>query len=327
MGKLAELMKWGFSENTKREKLLERPSFVDAVGGEDSEDYKALVKSESVSDGAYLIQEEVYNQVIEGSEPKVCMREVFPIINTDSYSVRVVSGEAGTYAEEIAEGATIPIDTQEYSKTDISVKKIGVRPLITNELIEDELFDIAELEVKKAGKRCENKLNQDVLTAVLEGATTSDTDPGTNNEFHPSDIAKASRAVKTGDYDPDTLILSDYAEGLLMGSTNLLYANRGGTDSYLKTGQLPNQILGLKPYLTSVTSGNSSDYWDTTDGANHYMGAVLDTTTPIGFLAMRRDLTVERYDDPIHDLIGIAVTMRYGEGVVNGAAGNLILTT
>jgi hypothetical protein len=43
------------------------------------------------------------------------------------------------------------------------------------------------------------------------------------------------------------------------------------------------------------------------------------------YLAMRRDLTVEEYDDPIHDIMGIACTMRYGVGVIQSAAHCAIL--
>ena len=68
-------------------------------------------------------------------------------------------------------------------------------------------------------------------------------------------------------------------------------------------------------------------YWDSTDSATHYMAMVLDTDTPVGFIGMRRDLNVEKYDDPINDLLGIKVTMRYGVGVTQAAAGCRILTT
>ena len=44
----------------------------------------------------------------------------------------------------------------------------------------------------------------------------------------------------------------------------------------------------------------------------------------LGVLCMRRDLTVEQYDDPIHDLIGMSLTMRYGTDVLNELAGCLI---
>jgi ppGpp synthetase/RelA/SpoT-type nucleotidyltranferase len=41
-------------------------------------------------------------------------------------------------------------------------------------------------------------------------------------------------------------------------------------------------------------------------------------------LCMRRDLTIEQYDDPIHDLIGISLTMRFGTDVLNEKAGAAI---
>lgn len=44
-----------------------------------------------------------------------------------------------------------------------------------------------------------------------------------------------------------------------------------------------------------------------------------------GIIAMRRDYTVEQYDDPIHDLVGISATMRFGVEVIQTDAGVRIL--
>ena len=251
------------------------------------------------------------------------MRDIVPVIRTDSYSVRVVKGETGTYAEELAEGANVPIDTQVYSKEDITIKKVGTRPLITNELIEDGLFDIVNLELQKAGMRMENKLNRDVLLEILTDATTTDTDPA-GGHLSVSDLATARAAVAAENYMPDKMIFHPTAEGYLLQDSNLAYASFAGTTSPLTTGGIP-KIMGMTPYTCSVTTGSTGHYWDSTDSANHYYGIVLDSAAST-YLAMRRDLTVEQYDDPIHDIVGISCTMRYGTATIQPKAANNILT-
>ena len=162
--KLTKLLESGFAGNAEQSRLLNKESFKLAVG----KDIHKLLQSErtAIADST-LVQEEVYNTVLEGTEPVKCMREVIPIHPVDSYSIRFVKGEAGTYANKVAEGSKIEIDTQEYSKQDITIDKYGVRPLITNELIEDSLFSVVELELKKAGARLENALNREMLYKML----------------------------------------------------------------------------------------------------------------------------------------------------------------
>jgi len=318
--KLVRLCEIGFAESTKQKALIDKESTGTILGPE----VKELLQS-NASNSTTLIQEEVYKTISEGAEPFKCMREVLPIIRTDSYSVRVVKGETGSYADDLAEGAKIPIDTQTYTKQDITIKKIGTRPLITNELIEDGLWDIVALELKKAGARVENKLNRDCIAELLLAATgdITDVDPA-GDHLAVTDLAKARADVEGQNYIPDTLILHPSAEGYLLQDSNLVYASWAGTANTLHTGKLP-KLMGMKPYTLSVTTGNTTDYWDSTDSAAHYSGIVMDSSAA-AYLAMRRDLTVEQYDDPIHDIVGIATTMRYGVEVIQNKSKVLILT-
>lgn len=317
MNKLTKLLELSFAGNAEREKILNKESTERILG----KNTKALLQS-NARQQSNLLQEEVYNTISKGAEPWKVMREIVPIIRTDSYSVRIVKGETGTYAEDLAEGANVPIDTQVYTKEDIVIKKIGTRPLITNELVEDCLFDIINLELEKAGMRMENKLNRDVLLEILTDTSTDDSDPA-DAHISVSDIARSRAYVAAENYMPDTLVLHPTAEGYLLQDSNLAYAAFAGSPQTLTTGQVP-KLLGLKPYVTSVTTGDTGHVWSDSDAANTYSALTMDSKAHT-YLAMRRDLTVEQYDDPIHDLKGISCTMRYGVGTIQGKAGNLIL--
>jgi hypothetical protein len=318
---MTKLLQVAFAKPSEQKRLIEKDSTKFVLG---DEKYKALLQSSSVQE-SNLLQEEVFKTISEGAEPWKCMREVLPIIKTDTYSVRVVKGETGTYAVDVAEGAKVPIDTQVYSKEDISISKIGTRPIITNELVEDSLFDIIQLELTKAGARMENKLNRDCLLEILTdtSAGTSDVDPdGTHVAV--TDVAKARADVAGNNYMPDTAIWHPSAEGYLLQDSNLVYASYAGSSAPLTTGNLP-KFMGLKHYTCTVTTGSTGHVWGSTDAANNYNGIILDSKAHT-YLAMRRDLTVEEYDDPIHDILGIACTMRYGVATIQAASGVLILT-
>lgn len=319
---LTRLMQVYFEKDKGTQKQIMEKDSTKYLLGDDK--YKALLQSNAVQE-SNLLQEEVYKTISEGAEPFKVFRDVLPIIKTDSYSVRIVKGETGTYAVDVAEGSKVPIDTQVYSKEDISIKKTGTRPIITNELIEDNLFDIVQLELSKAGARMENKLNRDCLLEILTDTTagTSDVDPD-GSHISVTDVAKARADVGANNYMPDTIILHPSAEGYLLQDSNLVYASWAGQSKTLTSGKLPT-FMGLKPYTCSVTTGSTDHYWDGTDGSNHYNGIILDSKAHT-YLAMRRDLTVEEYEDPIHDILGIACTMRYGYATIQPGSGVLMLS-
>jgi len=320
MSKLTKLLEIYFAGNAERSRILDKSSTKRVFS---DKEMKALLQSDS-SVSTTLIQEEVYKTISEGAEPWRVFRDILPIIKTDSYSVRIVKGEVGTYAEQLAEGAKVPIDTQVYTKEDIVISKIGTRPLITNELIEDGLFDVVELELRKAGARMENKLNRDCLLEILTDTTagTSDVDP---EGLHAAvtDLAKGRADVASNNYMPDTLITHPTLEGWLLQDSNLVYAAWAGQSNTLATGNIP-KLLGLTPHTCSVTTGSAGHVWSGTDAANTYNGIIFDKAAHT-YLAMRRDLTVEEYDDPIHDIVGIACTMRYGVATIQAASGVLLL--
>ena len=316
MSKLTKLLEYGFAGNNEKSRLMNKESFKKTIG---DEAYKTLLQSENYAiTNSTLVQEEIYKTVIEGAEPFKCMREVVPTVNTNSYSVRFVKGEAGTYADQIAEGGKIPIDTQTYSKTDITINKYGTRPLITNELIEDALFDVVELELKKAGARLENKLNRVILAALLAGISTNTLSPA-GAHLQVSDIALAISKIKKNNYLPNIIVTHPTAEAYLLQDSNLAYVSYAGSPGALRQGDVGAKLMGLKPYTCTATDA-ASPTWDDTTAASDVTALVL-SKEDIGALCMRRDLTIEQYDDPIHDLIGMSLTMRYGFGVLRETAG------
>lgn len=320
MTKLTKMLEIAFAGNSEATQLMEKPSTKTILG---DKTYKALLQSNAIQ-SSNLLQEEVHTTISEGAEPFKCLRNILPIIRTDTYSVRVVKGETGTYAVDVAEGAKVPIDTQQYSKQDITIKKIGTRPIITNELVEDCLWDIVQLELSKAGARMENKLNRDCLKELLLAATgdITDIDPD-GTHLSVTDLAKARADVESQNYMPDTLITHPSAEGYLLQDSNLVYASYYGSSSPLISGKLP-RVMGLTPHTLSVTTGYTTDAWSGTDASATYNGIVL-SAKDCAYIAMRRDLTVEEYNDPIHDILGIACTMRYGVEVIQNKAKVLIL--
>ncbi len=262
---------------------------------------RELLQSEAI-ESTTLIQTEVYATVLEGAEPAKVMRNVLPVVPVQSNKLDWVLGEVGSYAPKVAEGAEIPIATQDYDKRTFTIEKYGVRPLITNELIEDGLFNIVNLELEKAGKKIENSLNQEALSNILENSRQSFDTSGSNQGVKA--VAGAMGTLSAANFNADTVIMHPEAQ------TKILLDYTPGTydTTYHQTGTVPS-ILGLKAFVCNVVDTSNSYTWDFDQDSE--IGMLVIDSKNSGAVAMKRDITIEKYSDPIRDLTGISVTARF----------------
>jgi hypothetical protein len=310
MTELIKLLEYGFANKSEQKKLLDKPSFKSQFSKE-----KLLMISE-VSDYAELLESTIASTVIDGAKERQCMRNILPIIPVgDSYQAKVDYGTTPTqYAGNVAEGANISIETENYSSKSITLHKVATRPLITKEMIEDCRFGMVELELKKAGARLENRLNQEAIGILLDehGGTPSDRDP-TGSHVSASDIGYCLGSILDTGWHPSDLILHPVATSYLYesGFPNINF----GVD----------KLWGLNTHVLDATVDASATYsWSNTDTAGNYCGIMLDASN-YAVIAMREDVHIKKYDDYIQDLVGVTASMRYGCGVLNDNAAIRIL--
>lgn len=263
---------------------------------------KELLLTEAI-ESTTLIQAEAHATVMEGSEPSICIRRALPTVGMKSRTMNWTVGETGTYAPEVPEATDIPIDNQDYDTVEFIAKKYGVRPLISKELIEDGLFNVAELEMRKAGRRVENRLNQNGITELIDSAGLEHDCEGTNLGIKA--IASAVSKVRAAGFNPDTLIMHPSAEAIVL--QEFVPTNYYPTEAIVNTGMVPN-ILGLKTHTCGVTKSGTEEWDYDTDGD---IGMVVYDSVAAAAIGMRRDITVENYDDPIKDMVGMTVTSRF----------------
>lgn len=324
MSRLTKMLEYAYAGNSQRSRIANTESFKKIVLDTIPKERKELLLNEGLESDT-LLQEEVYNTIIEGSKPIQCVRNVFPIIKTDTYQIRITkeNGNLGK-AVDVAEGAAIPIDTESFTTTDLKIKKIGTRPIITNELIEDGLWDMVEFELKRAGQKLEHKFNYDVINEAVDKSTysaISTVDAGA--DFTPANVLEAIKNVLDNDYVPTHMIMTPFAENKLIGSNNLLQANYAGSDSALRNYDL-GKLFGLTLSRLTVDGDPSKTYkWNSGNDTQHDVHALVFDPTYC-MIGMRRDITVEQYDDPIHDLVGLSATMRYGVKTIQPEKASII---
>jgi len=312
MSKLTKMLEYAYAGNVERKKLANTESFKTVVLDTLPKERKELLMSEGLESDT-LLQEEVYNTILEGSKPLQCVRQVFPIVKTNTYQIRITkeSGNLGK-AVDVAEGAAIPIDTETFHTCDLKIKKVGTRPLITNEMIEDGLWDMVEFELMRAGQKIEHKLNYDVINEATDKSTYSQiatVDAGAG--FTLANMLTGIKEILNRDWIPTDMIMTPFAENLLISSNNLLQAHMAGSDAALRNYDV-GKIFGLKLHRLTVDGWTTGTYkWNSGNDTAHDVHALVCDPS-FCFIGMRRDITVEQYDDPIHDLIGLAATMRYG---------------
>lgn len=266
---------------------------------------RELLISEGIQ-GSTLIPTEILATVLEGSEPAKCFRGVLPVLSMKGMVMKVPYGETGTYAPIVAEGAEIPVESQTYSAMTLTAAKRAVRPLITNEMIEDSLFDIIAMEVRKAGFRLENSINQRALSVILENSGSA-VDFGGSGANIMSNSAKGVAQVQGYGFMPDKIVVHPTFHGAAIGAVSTNYFDAVGGAPY-QNGQL-GRMLGCDIHMCGVTDDSSTYTWGW--GTNDYIGGLVIDSRSAGAIGMRRDISVEHYADSIRDMQGISVSARF----------------
>ncbi|WP_440952038.1 phage major capsid protein [Methanococcoides sp. FTZ1] len=288
------------------------PRYLADVQVEAFKQRRELLKTEAI-ESTNLVPTEYQATLLEGAEPNKVVRQMLGTIPLTSNDKTIPVGDTGGVLPKASEAGELKQREQAYSKVSFSTVKYGAADFISSELIEDGLFDIVAAEVKKIGARGENTLNEVTLQTILDGAGKEHDTAGSDQGIKA--IVTARRVMKKAGFNPTSLLMSAEFEGGVAaeGTTfGQYFGSLGGGSSFVTTGQIP-RILGMAPYQYDPLDGtyNSSTYtWDY--GADGEMGAVLmDLNQQGAFIGMRRDISVKKFDDPVRDIVGATVTMRF----------------
>lgn len=303
-----------------RRKLIQKlpatlgASPIDAwMDGDDSSRRPAaeLLLTEAI-ESTSIIQEQVQRTVLAGAERFKIIRDIgCAWYNTTSNALRVPLGEAQINAAEVAEAAEIKDRTQDYGFRNFTIVKYGVKPRISFEMIEDGLVDVVSEEIFFAGASVENKLNMDAIVNMVANAGKISTyAAGRTSATAGNSLLQALEVkglMKAAGFFADTWIMTSDMESDLLLNSNLAHASLQGSNTVITTGRLPTYVHGMKSYVTDNGGSTAANWRYTTD--NDVGGLLLEAKRGLG-VAMRRDLTVKKFDDIVRELNTITVTMR-----------------
>jgi HK97 family phage major capsid protein len=264
-----------------------------------------------------IIQEQVQRTVLAGAEKMKIIRTVgASMYNPTSNALRVPLGATQNNANEVSEGAEIKDLTQDYDKRDFAIKKYGVKPRISFEMVEDGLIDTVAEEIFYSGASLENRLNYNALTELCTAAKAASnvtTLAGASTAGGGLAIMKkAASLVKADGFFPDTIIMNSAFEADLMSAGNLSQAMQFGNNSVIVGGNIPKRLYGMNTFVTdngNATVVDGTNPWAWTD-SNDVGALIMEAKRGCG-IAIRRDVTIKKFSDIVRELETITATMRF----------------
>jgi hypothetical protein len=279
----------------------------------------------------------LYNLIWQIAMPNMITRQMFqPYSMTSGNAVTFPkqSGSPGAVADEVSEGAEIPLDVTDYSQVVVVPKKVGQGIIISKETIEDAMLPIQQDQLVRKTLLVANKIDKDCIDVIAAGYSGSVTSSGKSlaldgTEFVLSgsggpgigtyDISEAVSLIENNNYIPDTLICHPRVKKYLQRLPNYTAAFAiGGAGTILsgmpaKAGGPFATLNGLECFATTNCPTGSAFVLCRGTSPN-----IMGQFSPMGFFVERRPLTTEVQAMPSRDSMGIFVTTRYGVSVVNG---------
>ena len=264
-------------------------------------------------------------RIVELTMPNLALKPLLQDFFIKTGASASIPKQAGARSTAVigktAEGAEIMADFTPYTSINVTPYKVGMRVRVTRELIEDQIVNIVEDQLKRAARRVVMTIDQDVEKALNAGAFTSTAVTGTSifmdgtpgvfaGTIGVDDITQGISTIQNLALEPDTMAMNPLARqdlaripqfAALLFYGQPLYAQGAGT-----VVSAP-QLYGLKQIVTPnipVTGGRA--YILAAAGSNYSA-----SYAPLGYFATKRPISVDVWPQPTFDSIDVVITARY----------------
>jgi HK97 family phage major capsid protein len=220
------------------------------------------------------------------------------------------------------EGAQIVSDYTPYTVVTVTPYKVGTAIRITRELLEDQIVNIIEDQLRRAARRLVMTIDQDVEAAFNSAALTTSTFSATGTSIFMdgtsatrsgtigvNDITNAKAIIQQYALEPDTIVMNPLQHQDLMALPQFAAYLFSNVPIYTQgSGTVPTPtptLFGLKQIVTpNVPAGRA--YVLAAAGAN-----ASGAYAPLGFFVVKRPISVAVWPQPNFDSIDVIVTARY----------------
>jgi HK97 family phage major capsid protein len=244
----------------------------------------------------------VLDIVWEAAKPRLIGRELCAVFVKEDPSLKVPRHKTLVSARyPVAEGADIPVNVGAFDSVTLTPEKSGVAVPISREMIEDAAWDVVEFQLREAGRAMAEVETERIIAQMIADAGNSAA-AATAGTLAYDDIVGMINLIQADNFLQDYIQTGrgylvvhpdQYAD--LLKDSSVKQAHSWGGIAVAPTGRLET-ILGLNLRVTTkITSGT----------------ALVVDAEHAGALFIRRDITVENYEDPIKDLAGAVLTARW----------------
>jgi len=253
-----------------------------------------------------LFRDQIADVVAEGAQRRQMARDGSFIFNADTNTGDITVAEDQAYEYEdgsdgLAEGGIIPDEREDYSTVSWDCKKVGTGARITDEMVRHARVDLIERQVQWVGAVAENDMNRIWINTLVDDANQNFDTTGSNQGVPAANGAVTQ--VDKQDFQADSLVTHPEARQVLFDDSNLVYANRSGTDDTLRDRELGGPLMGLQHYpMNDAAYDSSTNTWGY--NADGEFGMVAYQQDHI-WLVIEQDIQVKDYEDPIRDLQGV----------------------
>ena len=277
----------------------------------------------------YLIPDKVYAELFENARGPDITPLVSNIVDTPGSYLKIDVEKDRTFKPHFqGSGGEAPDETIDTTQGTITPRLFSINIAVTNEMVEDALFDTIETHVRIAGKAMGEFSTLMCLFPIMEdhraGGTPKYRTEGSYNGVNAggtycylSDVFEAEGENAMDGFTTDTLIIPPHAPGtLFMGESNKTWWMAQDQIAIDLTKNPIATIAGMNVVrvfhqVAALDEAAAAQYYATLSVSSAWHALALNKTYGIQTVR-KRWLKIENYSDPIKDLVGAVVSARQG---------------
>jgi HK97 family phage major capsid protein len=320
-----------------------------AMNGEDAGSVPSIKEFTALPSAQVLIPKVIIGAVRRAAEPVYLGTKLLKTIRAKNAGQMYIFPTIGPIrAYDVGEGQEIPVEAIDWQTregaVEVRIGKAGVRVQVTQELIDDSMWDIISLMLDEAGRAMARHKEQKVFGQFSKhgwtvfdntirtdhpeaGTTGLDKDGQFNDTMSIEDFLDMIIAVIANEFTPTDIILhpltwSAFAKSHIAGMMTWgAQTYPGGPNMPSATAGAynigPDSIQGRIPFGLNVMVSPFVPFDKTSKRFDMYC---VDHNN-IGLILQRDDIKPEQFDDPARDIRNIKLVERYGVGILHQGRG------
>ena len=251
----------------------------------------------------------IHDTLVEAANPEMIGREIITVKPTTETMERFPLDEKAV-AYRYAEGAYTRLSGKKISTVDVYTNIVAeASEEWTREFLEDATWNVMEAMTEKVGRALGEAETNKILelygaiaNADLAGGAPIDNG---GNAINWSGVLKLHNAVRGENWRPTVLAVNEIQLHQLLSDDKFIHAQYLPSEQVDLERGVIGSVLGMK-VLASTLVPNGTAY-------------AIDTRVAAVML-LRRDITVEDWEDPKSGKYGVRATTRFGLGVLRSKA-------